>query len=332
MSSQTTKIANTTVNKASQAVSNAKNAIVEVASSDKGPLIIVICISVLLLLFVILYITFAMKSSSLQGKQLTNEPIRLDKVDAPIQIANGDMPPSKVGREYSFAFWLYVDNFEQLVDTTSNAPIQRLIFYRGNANDVTSANPVVMMDGKSNTLYFAVKTQGTSLDVGSNAKLYNIIKNNYFLNPTITTTDPLMNKYIIIPVDYVPLQRWVHLTLCVDNKVMTIYMDGEIYSVKSVDEFKSYRPPEIDSMGKTIDTNLIVDRTDGDLFIGKNGAVGNKVSVNGYVGRVEFFNYAVPMDDVKKSYNKGPIPGGVLSWLGINNYGFRAPIYKLDEK
>lgn len=337
MSSQVGKIPNATSsssNKASKMLSNAKDAVTNIAKGEKGPLIIIVTISVLLLLFVILYITFAMKSSSLKGKQLTNEPVRLDKVEQPVQVGNGDMPKPSVGREYSYCFWLYVENFEQLVDTSNdNEPVDKLVFYRGNAGDIASANPAVLMDGKSNRLYIAIKTQGSSIDSLANGRLHNIIRNNYFINKEIKLDDPLVNRNIILAVDYVPLQRWVHFAVCVDNKIVTIFMDGEIYSVKSVDEYKSSRQPEVDALGKTVDSNLIIDKTDGDIFIGRNASVGNKISIPGYLGRMEFYNYSVSIDDVKKSYDKGPLhSGGLLSWLGINNYGFRSPVYRLDEK
>ena len=318
-------------NKASQVLANATNAAKQMWSSDKGPLIIVIAITVLLLVFVIIYITFSMKDSNLKGKELTSEVIRLDKVDKPVQIGNTEIPKTAVGREYSYAFWLYIDNFEQIVDATTGQPVQRMVFYRGNTGDITSANPIVMLDGKSNKLHLVIKTQGSALEPAATTDLNKILTKNYFENKALDSEMDGVNKHIVMAVDYVPLQRWVHFVAVVDNKVITLYMDGEIYAVKSVDEFKASRTPEVDRLGKTIDYNLILDKTDGDVFIGK-GQVGNKISVAGFMGRFEFYNYAVSMDEVRKSYDKGPISKGVLSFMGINNYGVRSPVYKLDEQ
>jgi hypothetical protein len=324
-----TQVGKSVTEKATEMINGAKNAAKSAFASDKGPLIIIIAVTVLLLVFVIIYITFSLKSSSLKGKELVKDPIRLDKVEQPIKVANGDIPPTTVGREYSFAFWLYADSYDQLIDSATGDSVQRLIFYRGNANDVTAANPIVMMDGKSNKLHFILKTQASVLDSTTNNNLNSIVKNNFFENKSITSESLSSNKHIIMTVDYVPLQRWVHLVGVVDNKLITLYMDGEIYSVKSIDEFKASRVPEIDRLGRTVDYNLIIEKTDGDVYIGKN-SVGQKITLSGFLGRLEFFNYAVTMDDVRKSYEKGPVGKSWLSFLGIQNYGVRAPIYKLD--
>lgn len=316
--------------KANDMINSAKDATKNAFTSDKGPLIIIIAITVLLLVFVIIYITFALKSSSLKGKELVKDPIRLDKVEQPLKIANGDIPATTVGREYSFAFWLYAESYDQLIDSNTGDSVQRLIFYRGNANDVTAANPIVMMDGKSNKLHMIFKTQASVLDGTTNNNLNSIVKNNYFENKSIDSENLMSNKHIIMTIDYVPLQRWVQVVGVVDNKLVTMFMDGEIYSVKSVDEFKASRVPEIDRLGRTVDYNLIIEKTDGDIYVGKN-SVGQKTTLAGFLGRLEFFNYAVTLDDVRKSYSKGPIGKSWLSFLGISNYGMRAPIYKLDS-
>jgi hypothetical protein len=88
-----------------------------------------------------------------------------------------------------------------------------------------------------------------------------------------------MNKHIIMPIDYVPLQRWVHVLFTVDNKLVTVYMDGEIYSVKSVDELKT---------AKQLPENLVFDKTTGSMFVGKNPLIGNGSTMTGYLSRLSF--------------------------------------------
>jgi hypothetical protein len=320
--SLTTKVGNI-ANSASNA---AKNAAKKAAASGKMPLIIIIGVTVLLFVFVILYITFAMKSSSLQGKVLTSKPIKLDQLGSPIQIPNGDMPKPSVGREYTYAFWMYLERFNQSRDSATNLPLHKLIMYRGNAEDLSGANPIIFMDGLSNKLYIVIKTTESAI---ADKNLDSILTNNYFMTDK-RLDDTSKNLHLVMVVDYVPLQRWVHVAAVVDNKVITLYMDGEIYSVKSVDEFKAARQPHIDRLGKVVPYNLIIDTTDGDLYLGKNN-IGNRITIDGYLGKVEYFNYALTMNEVKQSYYNGPLVKGVLSMFGISQYGFRSPVYKLNE-
>lgn len=313
--------------------------------SGKTPVILLIVGIVLIFIIVILYILFMMKSGKLTGKQLTTKPIKLDDMATVYEIASGELPKSVVGREYSYSFWIYIENYEQSYsrNPTNNqiTPLDKLIFYRGTAGNISSANPIVTMDGLSNKMFIAIKSQDSTLTsvpgrIDYNANLYNIRFMNYFSNSALKIRDmanpdqPSINKYLVLNVDYVPLQRWVNVTFIVDNKIITVYVDGEIYSVKNAEEFKAIREPELDIRGRPIDVNVIVDKTDNNVYIGKNKSVGAGNTVNGYIGKLQFFNYALSMNEVKAIYSQGPI--GVSTWFGGKiNWGIRNPVYKLDE-
>ena len=287
-------------------------------SDDKAAIFAVIGVIVILFVLVILYITFAMKSSNMQGKVLNDTPIYLkDKVDTEIIDAR-NIPQTISGREYSYAVWIYVKEFTQEVNNLNHS----LIMYRGMPDTITSANPIIFMDALSNKLYVVVKTDQSTINTSN---LNDVIANNWFISTNPNLTESESNKHLIIAVDYVPLQRWVHVGLVVDNKIMSLYLDGDLYSVKSIDEFKGIR-----SSGNSVNYNLVVSRTDGDVFIGKNPKASINKTINGYVGKLEFFNYALSTEEIKKSYNNGPIGKSALSWLGITQYGVRSPVYKIS--
>jgi hypothetical protein len=315
-------------NAASNAAKNVANGTIASASalmkSDKMPLIVIIVMTVLIFIFVIVYISFAMKSSNLKGQVLLKDPVKINERDSPYQIANADIPKTESGREYSFGFWMYLENFARTIDG------HKLIMYRGNAGDASSANPLIMLDKYSNKMYIVIKTNESSIDYSNvNENLDSILQNNYFMQKSIDFNNPNKNTHLICEVDYIPLQRWVYINIVVNNKYVTIYMDGNIYSTKSTDEFKAARQPVVDRLGKTVDYNVIIDKTDGDLFVGK-GVVGNKTTFDGYIAKVEFFNYALTMEQVKKAYESGPVPSGLLSKLGLSQYAFRSPVYRLN--
>ena len=293
--------------------------------SDKMPLMIFIIVVVLVFVAVIVYITFALKNSNLASKVLTAKPMKLNELATPFEISGSDIPKPAVGREYCYSFWLYLESFEQTPENN------KLIWYRGNKDDVASASPLVMMDSMENKLYFVIKTQDSSLTgLGTPAAdLRNIVSRNYYKD--LTATGPDVNKHIIMEVDYVPLQRWVNVVVMVDNKIITLFLDGEVYSVKSTDELKSLRKPELDNNGKPVPYNLIVDKSEGNIYIGRN-AINNKVTVNGYISKVEFANFAVSLNQVKSIYNAGPFSrlAGFLSQMGLR-YMLRSPIYRIDQ-
>lgn len=325
----------------------AKNFFTKFTTGDKMPIILIIISIVLLFIIVILYIIFTIRSSKLVGIQLTTAPIKLDELSTPIQILSTLLPPSVVGREFSFSFWVYLDDYNQTIfkipeiKATSSTPLipeksvplDKMIFYRGDADNISTANPIVYMDGLSNKMNIAIKTQGSTLSnstlVDYNKNLYNIKFMNYFMNSSLKNQDLSVNKYIILTIDYIPLQRWVNITFIIDNKISTVFMDGEIYSVKSTEEFKILRDPELNSRGEPLDINLITDNINsGNIYIGKNTVGGNN-TISGYLGKLQYFNYAMGINEVKNSYSYGPIGKNTIAGISIP-YSVRSPIYKLE--
>ena len=311
---------NTNTNTNAKVATNAASR--EGEGNSKLPIIIIIVITILLFVFVILYITFAMKSNNLKGKAITTQPIDVAKSESPTQIGNSEFPKAAVGREYTYSFWMYLENFNRAAADNNNC---YMVMYRGNSGNLENANPIIMMDNQSNKLYIIIKTTQSNLQ-NVNINTENIINKNFFLSDT-----PLINAntHLICAIDFIPLQRWVHISCVVDNKLVTLFLDGQIYSVKSTDEFKSSRRPEVDSMGKKVDYSLIIDKTEGDLIIGRS-TVSQRMAIDGWVGKIEFFNYALSVEDVKGLYQGGPMPKGLLSWMGLSQYGFRSPVYNMS--
>jgi hypothetical protein len=297
----------------------------------KKNMMVIIFIGIVLLIFiiVIIYIVVSMKGAGLSGKTLTTKPIKLDGNNTPKSIPGDRIPVPVVGREYTFSFWVYLENYAQTPGTS------KMLWYRGQDGAISTASPIVYMDDMSNKMYVVLKTQNSTLSSSDSNKNYDydigLAKtNNYFLNKNLTSTGD-NNKHIILTVDYVPLQRWVNYSIIVDNKIVTLYMDGEIYSVKSIDEFKAMKDIEYDDRGNKVDYNLILDKTQGDIYIGKNPVASNNITINGYISKFDFFNYAVSADDVKKVYNVGPFTKGFLSALTGGRYSIRSPVYKLSD-
>ena len=204
-----------------------------------------------------------------------------------------------------------------------------MVFYRGESGNLTNANPIVMMDALSNKMYIVMKTLNSTLTdnpergVNYTQDTRKITERNCFMNTknTCSVADG-NNGHVILTVDYIPIQRWVHVMFVVDNKLLTLYLDGQIYSVKSVDEYRGL---------KKLNENLVFSQSTGNVYVGKNPAIGNGNTITGYLSRLEYYNYALNVSDVKNIYTKGPLAKGVLSVFGLDAYSLRSPIYKVDE-
>jgi len=290
---------------------------------ENGFVVLLLVVFVLLFVIVIIYISFKIRSANLEGKQLVKDPVRLDQLAKPLVVPNSEIPTTVVGLEYSFAFWVYIGNLQQTSTmTTTNS--HKLVFYRGEADKLTSANPVVVLDGVNSRMHIVIKTTQSTLDGADyNQDLSSITRRNCFLDTANATCLDSHNKHVVMSIDYVPIQRWVHVVFTIDNKLLTVYLDGDVYSVKSVDEFRSL---------KNLASSLVVDKTNGDVFVGKNMSIANGNTVDGYLSNLEFYNYAMSIDDVKRAYYRGPYKKSWLSFVGLSDYGVRTPIYKLSEE
>jgi hypothetical protein len=122
-----------------------------------------------------------------------------------------------------------------------------------------------------------------------------------------------------ITINYVPTQRWVHVVIVVSDVnggSIYSYIDGELADVKT----------------KEIELHELNYENIGNLFVG--GSITNsQINTTGFSGLISKFviyNYDLNKNDVYKEYNKGPL-SGLLSSIGIPNYGLRNPIYKINN-
>lgn len=297
----------------------------------KTGVIIGFVVILLAFLLVIIYILKQIRNNSFKkGTSFVDSVVKLDALQSPVEISGADIPKQAIGDQYTFSFWLYVE------EHTPTPGYHKIVFYRGNKDDVKVANPIVMMDEVANKLYFVIKTRNSTLDATtSNTNIvYNNLKpiteQNYFLNRSLKLTSDNSNQHLIVPINSVPFHRWVHFALSIKDNIVTVFQDGEIYAVKTTDDFKQMKPKELDVRGDIINYNVTIDNSEGTVYIGKNANIAGSNSIQGYFSKLDFFNYAVSVTDAAKIYKDGPYSSSWLKTLGIKNYGFRTPIYKLS--
>jgi len=334
----------------------------KVKNLDSTTITIIIIVFVsLLFIIVIVYIIFSLRAKNLTGKLLTSLPIDLSKTPVDAIALESIIPKLSAGIEYAYSFWIYINSYNQTFTSPplqaasgstmqlNNVAIDKLVFYRGSSDNLSTASPVVTMDGLSNKMYIAIKTVNTSLDNDCNLNVANIRFHNYF-NAVKNTqfpqnipgapktqsvpsyADPKENKYVILTIDYIPLQRWVNIAFIINNKLLTVLIDGEIYSVTSTDEIMMGLPQAFDQYGNPVDVNIILDKGSGNIYPGTTSKITNPAVVDGYLSKLQFYNYAVSISDLRDYYKAGPIVSSSLFGIPLPlNYGIRSPIYNLNE-
>ena len=207
------------------------------------------------------------------------------------------IPALKNGSEFSFSLWIYIES----ITITSD---YKIVMYQGNSTSFVNGSTYVYMDPNTNKLYITVRTNGKpeTPDVNNKVNLEQIYDNNGLMQASI---------------EYVPLQRWIHVLFAIRDAVMYVYLDGELYSVQS-----TYDMPLRADGSRPMITKPI-----GDIFVG--GKAGRE-GINGYVGRAQFMNYSVSLKQAKTIYGEGPYKQNFLSYLGMKNVGMRSPFFYTD--
>lgn len=241
----------------------------------------VIGLALLVLIYVIYHLYTIIMRTNLRTNTLQRDPIRVDKLETKTLAGNGNFSELSNGKEFSYSFWMYISEH-----TPSEE--HKHVLSRGN-------NPIFMMDNTNNKLYALIATENNAAA------------------PSLTSLTNVPG-YVSLSIEYVPIQRWVFITLVVENEFATLFMDGEIYSVKTLAQ----------STG-----NKIVGNMSGDMTIGRRS--GNIYGFDGIISKVSFANYALTVSHVRAAYASSPMQSTTLSSMGLPHYRLRSPIVRVDD-
>lgn len=265
----------------------------------------VIVIIMIVFALVIVYIIKIVKNNGTEEIVLHKELIALaDRNIVPMKIVDG-VPSVNGGQSFSITFWIYItDSY----DITSN---HKLVFQRGNGKPNTDSftsttNPIVFMHKATNKMYIAVATKNASDDITLDQL-------------TADKNATYVSGYMISKIDYVPFQRWVNIGITIQDYMISIYYDGQLYSVVSTGDVS-------ESLFGTGKGRPMINGCSGDFYLGDSSNL-----FKGYIAKTSFYNYAISPTDIENLYKIGPSIKTWLSYLGLGNYGVRTPVYKLSE-
>ena len=145
------------------------------------------------LLFVIIVIILH-KLIKLYEYKSTYEPILLKKSSNIIlhRIDNSKIKKSNESIQFSYSFWLYIDNISGGEHWSDNYYTDKTIFKKGDS-------PIISYNPKNNILKVGIKTK---------------------------TDNENVEVHIL---DNIKMQQWTHIVICIDNRNFDVYTNGKLY-------------------------------------------------------------------------------------------------------
>ena len=283
--------------------------------AESSVLALFIIIVLLLIVVIIVFIVYRLRRSDLQSVRVLAGTLKtFDRGDV-YRFDAMKIPATLNGQEYTYSMWIFVAQYL----TADRA----LVLTRGgSAADISTANPIVSFEKNTNKLNIAVKTTGQPRADGSTAALR--LDN---LPPVLSTaaTKRYETVFLTATIDYVPLQRWVHVCFSIQDNLLTIYLDGDIYTVKTLNDM-----PRASEPTATDTTRPVFASTSGNVYLGPYTSTGYNATQRAYMAKVEFFNHAVSQTAVRDIYRQGPVTQSLLGRMGLPDYGLRSPVYRLE--
>jgi hypothetical protein len=328
-------------NDVKESTTGALNKLNTFRETSSGKIIVMTIVGILVVGIVafLLYYIIQQTMVSQASYQLaeTASPVLCSQITA----CNGsDIPNPSSGVRSGMCFWIYI------YDVSKYQGSVRHVFHRGLKTDgfvgdnTRPAGPYVALDPTTSSLYV---TFGAGS--GKNDRYYNyktssgssVANNDLNVSSSQKLQLSAMSRGIVFP--YIPLQRWVHVGVVVNENInggtVTGYIDGEL--VLSVNQ--STKQPSIpvtfgsDTTPTNITpvmklTNMNISNT-GDVYIGGSPSDPIGPGFSGLVSRLSFYNYDISAQDVYTNYQQGPI-NNPLAALGLPAYGLQSPVYKIS--
>lgn len=298
-----------------------------------------------LIVAVVVFIVAYMLYSYLVKKKIQSNKYLLPETKFPIlgteytKVSGREIPMSGNGKRMTIGFWIYINDIDKYKG------IYRHVWHRGD-KDVNGSSPLIFLDKDTTKLH-------VRFDDISNPQAISITKP-YTYERGFTSGAETTKKSVVleadrlvydlathgITVDYIPLQRWVHVAIVINEEVnrgsIQAFLDGEL--VKSVESGKTTPPIEFaDANGSNKVSysqtysfqNLNLDKP-GDIYIGGSLMESAGPGFSGLVSKIMFVNHDLNVKDIYNMYIEGPIDN-IAAKLGLPAYGLRSPVYKIGS-
>lgn len=229
-------------------------------------------------------ITDANTGSSVTGSMTTYHPINVTGDKFPVLLEGG---------EYSVNMWVYINDWSLrhgnkkhiltlggVTGTTDPSNFATLLVYLGGNKNTVS----VRVDTKSGGASGVVALDSTGSASGSLNSPVSLKESE--ITAMMNASPSSLDGSEVCDLDNIDLQKWVLLSIVLNNKTCDVYMDGKLARSCVLPSF--FRVNKI-SQGSTA------------RFCDYGG-------FGGFISNVSFYNYALNPEQVWRYYMSGPIP------------------------
>ena len=313
-----------------------QNSIAKLQNITNRPETIIGLIIVILIALIIAYVMYNYIANSLFNQSrlvvsATKLPVICNiknKIEMDRKLASGN------GLKRSYTFWIYIKDMSH--------QFFKNVLYIGSETSLKDRSPQIFLDKNMNKLYirFSKKYSNSpgyinESDVFDNKEDQPSIESMFSQdidNGSCTEFRKYMEQGVCI--EYVPIQRWVHIGIVVNDYgtsqggSITTYVDGELVGHAGHGEECRGICGDGQNPHTYNITDLDLDRTD-NIIIGGSHDVDNNPGFAGLLCKFTMFNYDLNDRDIHNNYNEGPIDN-IMAKLGLGAYGLRSPIYRIS--
>lgn len=238
------------------------------------------------------------------------------------------------GKRTTIMFWIYLHDIDKYKG------IYRHILHRGERS-VDKASPLIFLDKNENKIHVRFDSSSNPSSVSMAQPYVDSVTVGDVTKTVTKDEDRILFDLATrgVTIDYIPLQRWVHVAIVVNEEVnsgtVTIFLDGEL--VKHEVSGKQTKKIEFSTDGSNDASYDAVVRKYQNLNLDKSGNIwvgGSMMETDigpgfsGLVSKIEFINYDMNASDIYTKYMEGPIDN-LASKLGLPAYGVRSPVYRV---
>jgi hypothetical protein len=248
-----------------------------------GAGIVVKVIFTILALVALYYLyKFLFTSNGLEGRTvITNIKPANPDTGSSYKALGDSIPAIYEGGEFTVNGWIYINDY------AIRRGLNKHVFSLGGDGFLTLA---VYLAPYSNSLHVRVTTEDSAA-TASELRIANLSGTNGVFTKTMMETD-LTSSNKPCDIQSIDLQKWVQVTVALNNKICDVYIDGKLARSCILPSF--YR----------------VDRTNLKFAACEFGGFG------GFVSNTSLYNYALNPEQVWKLYMAGPGPQyGFLDYL-----------------
>jgi hypothetical protein len=277
------------------------------ATSSSALILTVIAVLVLIIIIIVYLVRNVIQNGSTKDVHIYKKaPKQLYNKTATV-ISSGKIPVVRAGQDFAVSMWIYVADVQPT--TLGKLILMRIpqpssISTAPGSQPFRTANPIIFMDPSANKLYVAMRTNLSGSSVVEPTALMSIV-----------TTPANINPFVVATIDYLPMQRWIHLVCGARDGVMSVHMNGSLYTVEQ--------------------TPTVISMSSGDFVLGTPSVSYAPIAneTRGFISNIRMMNYMPSRGRIEGLFESGPGASGILSKVGISSdYRVRSPIYRLGSE